>query len=69
MKQGGERGMKRQSIQNQLLPALKRIIRPHMEAEIKHLSLPAEEKLHKESEYWWQKMRWAINQSKGGGGE
>ena len=44
----------------QMLSALKRLYRGHMEAELKHLSLPVDERLNIEAKYWWDKAMGAA---------
>ena len=58
--------MSRDNLQEQLLPALKRLHESHMEAELKHLSLPVEERVKIEAEYWWNK---AMSIARRGEGE
>ena len=44
----------------QLLPALKKLHKRHLEAELKHLSLPVDERLNIEAKYWWDKAMGAA---------
>ncbi len=47
--------MSRYKFQAQLIPALKRLSESNMEAELKHLSLPVEERIEIEAKYWWNR--------------